>query len=145
MFFRPNEVRLRPELRPVDERGWPMEPQGWYLGVCPTDTAFLQARVETAGRIAECLQPDGLLLDFIRFPALWEGWLPGVRRSDIREYCFCSRCVERFCRETGNDLTGQEPADQRRTIVNELRTAWTAWKCGLVATAVSAIRGGGRS
>ena len=138
VFFRPAAYEARPDLRPVDERGRVMEPFGWYVGLCPSDSGYLAERVELMERVVATLAPDGVFLSFIRFPGFWELWMPETRRADIREYCFCERCLGRFQQETGVALPDGREA-RTRALTTELRTEWTAWKCGLIASVVRAL------
>lgn len=140
VFFRPDALAADPSLRPVDAAGRPMEPLGWYVGLCPSSPGYLAARAEVVERVVNGFQPDGVFLAFIRFPGFWEDWMPDTRRADIAEYCFCDRCLQRFQDETGIPLPGGSTPDRAAVITAELRTEWTAWKCGLIADVVEGLR-----
>ena len=134
VFFDPADFAQHPGLRPVDQHGRVFEPFGWYVGVCPSDPKRLRRKAERIAEVASSLRPDGIFLSFIRFPGFWELWMPTTPRTEIAEYCFCERCLDRFGIETGNDV--RDP----RTIQNELRAEWTAWKCSVIAETAGVLR-----
>jgi hypothetical protein len=134
VFFDPASFSSDPALRPVDQHGRVFEPFGWYVGVCPSSPSYLARKAERIASVVSSLRPDGIFLSFIRFPGFWELWMPDTQRSSIAEYCFCARCLDRFAAETGNDTRDVA------TILHELRPAWTAWKCSLIASAAGTLR-----
>ncbi len=140
VFFQPEDFRTRPGLRPLDARGVPMEPVGWYVGLCPSDRSYLAERAERLEEVVAALGPDGIFLSFIRFPGFWELWMPETSREEIPEYCFCERCLVRFQDETGHQLPVGPTAQRAAILQHELRDAWTAWKCGLIGQVVSVLR-----
>lgn len=139
MFFQPEDYRQRPDLRPVGPDGTEMAPADWYVGLCPSDEAYLEERVQLLQRVVTELEADGLFLSFIRFPGFWETWTPGSERQALTEYCFCSRCRRQFTRDTGYGL----PDDVRSAaalLQGELRSPWTDWKCALITAIVSQVK-----
>jgi hypothetical protein len=137
VFFQPEEHRRHPDLRPVADDGSVMEPYDWYVGLCPSSPDYLAERVELMERVVERHRPDGVFISFIRFPGFWELWLPGTQRRDVREYCFCERCLSRFQEETGVSLRSGGDAVDR--LQGELRPQWTDWKCSLIAGVVAEL------
>jgi hypothetical protein len=133
VFFRPDAYAAHPDLRPVDAQGRTMEPFGWYVGLCPTNQRYLAERAAVIEEVVATLQPDGIFLAFIRFPGFWELWMPETRRDEIVEYCFCDRCLARFSADTGHALPEGPTAVRSRIVLNEMRDAWTAWKCDVIA------------
>lgn len=141
MFFDPLALEANPDLRPINECGRPMEKIDWYIGLCPSREDFLEHRVASIRKAVEVLNPDGVFLVFMRFPGFWELWLPDASRSDFREYCFCKNCLERFQRESGVAIArGLEGEKAARWILANKRTAWTDWKCEVIAGAVRTVR-----
>src|SRR5215211_1493954 len=136
------EFAACPSSRPVGSDGRAFTPFGWYAGICPSDPAYLACKAEQIADVVERFDPDGLFVSFIRFPGFWELWMPETRRADIIEYCFCARCLALFQDQTGHDLPADDPV---RLLTGGLRPEWTAWKCGLVARAVGALRAAARS
>lgn len=140
VFFQPGEYQRRPELRPVDEAGRIAEPQDWYVGLCPSDPVYLADREARIEEVVDRLQPHGVFLSFIRYPSFWELWMPETERSEIPEFCFCERCLERFQADSGLELPDGPVALRARVLQNELRETWTTWKCGVIAHVVARLR-----
>jgi len=137
VFFAPEEFAADPALRPVGSDGRVFTPFGWYVGICPSDPAYLARKAERLAEVVAALDPDGVFISFIRFPGFWELWMPETRRDGIVEYCFCERCLALFQSSTGLELPGVGAV---ALLTGELRPQWTAWKCGLIASAVAALR-----
>ena len=140
VFFNPSQLAKRPELTPVDADGNRMRKIGWYVGLCPSDKAHLADRAAVAEEIVATLNPEGLYLDWIRFPGFWELWMPETKRDSLPEYCFCERCVVRFQEESGVAVPDRESQEQVRFILKNFRKEWSAWKCSIVAEAVGEIK-----
>lgn len=140
VFFRPAAYKAHPDLRPIDETGAPMEQFGWYVGLCPTSPAYLAERAAIVEEVATTLHPNGIFLAFMRYPGFWELWMPETDRGEIREYCFCERCLVRFQTDTGLDLPDGSTADRARILQHELRDAWTKWKCDVIADVVGTLK-----
>jgi hypothetical protein len=145
-FFAPEAFAARPDLRPVDQHGEVFEPFSWYVGICPTDPAYLAAKKDRLRDAIELTCPNGVFLSFLRFPGFWEMWLPdapgftGTRREDIREYCFCERCLTQFSAWAGVDLGNGPTAVRAAVVLDELRDRWTTWKCAVVANLALELR-----
>ncbi|MCL2782188.1 MAG: putative glycoside hydrolase [Actinomycetia bacterium] len=142
MFFHPQDLD-RPGLRPIGADGSAMAPADWYVGLCPSDERYVEARIALLRRVVIELEADGVFLSFIRFPGFWERWTPGVDRSEITEHCFCPRCRRRFSAQTGAELPDGARA-AAALLTGPLRAEWTDWKCavitGVVARAREALR-----
>ncbi|MDR2379801.1 MAG: hypothetical protein LBE08_01260 [Bifidobacteriaceae bacterium] len=138
--FCPETFRRDPKARPVDQHGRQFKPFTWYYGICPTSPSYLESKLERFAEAVAATQPDGVFLSFLRFPAFWELWLPGTRRADIPEYCFCERCLEVFSGETGLALPAGGSQDKIRVLTHELRREWTAWKCRWVGALARRLR-----
>lgn len=140
VFFNPAQLIKRPELTPVGADGSRMRKVGWYVGLCPSDKAHLADRAAVAEEIVATLNPEGLYLDWIRFPGFWELWMPETKRDSLPEYCFCERCVARFQEESSVAVPDRERQEQIRFILKNCRKEWSAWKCSVVADAVAEIK-----
>lgn len=140
VFFQPAVLAAHPDLRPIDAEGRPFEQLGWYVGLCPSSAAYLAERAALMEEVVATFEPDGIFLSFIRFPGFWETWLPDTDRAEIREYCFCERCLARFSGETGIALPDGPAPARARVLQGELRDEWTRWKCDLIAGTVATLR-----
>ena len=137
--FSPDDFAAHPDLRPVSATGEVFTPFTWYYGICPSSPAYLERKAERFAEAVARTQPDGVFLSFLRFPAFWEMWLPETRRSEIEEYCFCDRCTGLFEEQTGHQLPSGVAA-RAAVLTHELRSAWTDFKCGLVAGIAGRLR-----
>ncbi|WP_344496153.1 hypothetical protein, partial [Nonomuraea monospora] len=140
VYFQPGEYWARPELRPIASDASVMRPFDWYVGLCPSDPAHVARRAEILSEVVDDLRPDGVFLNFIRFPGFWEAWTPRRTRAEIKEYCFCERCLRGFSQSTGNDLPVHDPVRAAAILQHELRAEWTSWKCALIADVVRRLR-----
>jgi len=140
VFHQPEILAGRPDLRPIDAHGRPMERFGWYVGMCPSSPEYLAERAALMEDVVGRFQPDGVFLSFIRFPGFWEVWMPETRREQIVEYCFCDRCTRRFEEETGHRLPDGPVPARAAVLQHELRDEWTGWKCGTIASVVATLR-----
>jgi hypothetical protein len=138
IFYDPARWERDPGIRPVDALGHSMAPNGWYRGLCPSNEAYVQERLDAIRRAIRQLDPDGVFLMMIRFPGHWERWVAGYQRGLADETCFCPRCLERFQSDTGLSIMDRERPGL--TILNEHRPRWTAWKCSLIADIVRRAR-----
>jgi hypothetical protein len=142
VLFDPPALSRFPDARPVDANGEPHAGFDWYVGVCPTHEGYLDERVARLARVVEELSPDGLFLQFIRYPGFWENWTwsPDYQFSDSDRYCFCDRCRSRFSDALHISLPQGDPASQARFILTHHGTEWTNWRCGVIADIVRRVR-----
>ncbi|MBI3458159.1 MAG: hypothetical protein HY002_20490 [Candidatus Rokubacteria bacterium] len=141
MFFDPTHLRHHPELAPINVLGDPMQQVGWYVGLCPSSEDYLRHKIRVIQRVARELEPDGIFLTVIRFPGFWERWIAGYQRSPSDEYCFCTRCLDRFSAETGIQVERRiEPGNGRLRWLTTYRSEWTEWKCKVITDVVARVR-----
>jgi hypothetical protein len=141
-FFDPAALAVFPDARPVAANGELDRGFDWYVGVCPTHEGYLGWKIERLRRVVEELAPDGLFLQFTRYPGFWENWTPDYRISDADRYCFCDRCRTRFGAAEGIDLPPGDVAAQAQAILTKHGDAWTRWRCGRVLEAIARIAEG---
>ncbi|MGI5816535.1 MAG: family 10 glycosylhydrolase [Armatimonadota bacterium] len=88
--------------------------------LCPSDPRNLELELNTMVEVARNYDVDGVHFDYIRYPG--------------QDGCYCDGCHERFERDTG--ITVEDwPADLR---TDELRDAWTQWRCDQISALVEA-------
>jgi hypothetical protein len=141
-FFDPAALAVFPDARPVNARGEPDGGFDWYLGICPTHDGYMDWKIERLRRVVEELAPDGLFLQFTRYPGFWENWTPGYTFSDADRFCFCDRCRTRFADDEGINLPSGDIVGQARTILAEHGGAWTRWRCSRLLAAIERIAAG---
>lgn len=140
-FFDPPALEQFPDARPVDARGEPDRGFDWYLGVCPTHEGYLDWKIARVRRVIEELEPDGLFLQFTRFPGFWENWTwnPDYVFTRADHFCFCDRCRSLFAAETGIVLPNGDVAQQAAAILDRHGERWTAWRSRRLVTAIERI------
>ena len=108
--------------------------QVWW---CPSSEGYLDHYLTRWEMLAD-LEVDGLHLDFIRYPDIWD-YEDGlaIERPEIPEYsfCYCPRCRTKFKNEAGVD-----PMDVPLDPGNELYQRWCRWRMDVITATVKTIR-----
>ena len=116
-------------------------------GVCPTHEGWRAARLREIGDWLTRFSGrddgiDGIWLDFIRYPGLWENRGTAPRLSAIPDACYCPRCLAKFSRDTG--ITLPVAPDNARDSSAWLRQnrpyEWMAWKKDQITSFVRDVR-----
>ncbi|MEA2585233.1 MAG: hypothetical protein QOF33_3318 [Thermomicrobiales bacterium] len=141
-FFAPEALAIFPDARPVNADGEPDRGFDWYVGICPTHDGYLAWKIDRLRRVVDELTPDGLFLQFTRFPGFWENWIPRYRISNADRFCFCDRCRLRFAADEGIVLPDGGVPVQATKILTEHGEAWTRWRCRRVLEAIKRIAEG---
>ncbi|MHB8909250.1 MAG: glycoside hydrolase family 10 protein [Syntrophales bacterium] len=130
-----------PDARPVlaDGRLLDAETGGGHGGVCPTHEGWRAARLgEVISWIRRFGGPDGIdgiWLDFIRYPGVWE-------RGSIADACYCPRCLAKFQRAMGIAIPGapDKAAEAAAWIRKHRPYDWMAWKKEQIASFAREVR-----
>jgi hypothetical protein len=140
-FFDPAALGQFPDARPVDALGEPDMGFDWYTGVCPTSEGYLRWKIGRLEQVVETLEPDGLFLQFTRFPGFWENWTwtPHHAFGAGDQYCFCERCRGLFQEETGIELAPGDARAQAEAILNRHGEAWVGWRSRRLVRAIERI------
>ena len=133
VLFDPPALDRFPDARPVNALGQPEAMFDWYAGVCPTAEAYLDWKIGRITRAARELRPDGLFLQFMRYPGFWENWTPDYRFTAADRFCFCDRCRARFA--TSLKRPPLSPAE----ILAEHRDAWNHWRGERIVEVVARV------
>lgn len=143
-LFDPPALDRFPDARPIDADGNPDTGVDWYVGICPTHEGYLAEKIAKLERVTAELEPDGLFLQFIRYPGFWENWTwaPDYRFSNKDRYCFCDRCRSLFARDNGLSLPNGGVAEQAAYILNDYASQWTAWRCVRIVQIVERVAAG---
>ena len=138
--FDPAFIGAHPDLLPRDQFGRREDKTDWYIGLPPDRTANIDHKIGMIEPAVEALMPDGIHLGFIRWPGLWEIWLPDVKRSEMPDFCYGRETLSRFCEDTGVDIPVDDPGAAALAIAAHHRVAWRDWKCAVTTAAVSRIK-----
>ncbi len=138
VLFDPPALERFPGARPIDACGQPEPWTDWYIGICPTHPGYLAHKQSLLSQVVRDLAPDGLFLQFMRFPGFWEDWTwnPDYRFSERDRFCFCDRCLTQFLADRGSTAA----TGDRRTLVTDRVDEWNAWRCERIVSIVRTIR-----
>lgn len=139
--FDPAFIAEHQDLLPTDQFGKTEDKTDWYIALPPDRQANIDHKIGLLEPAMRALQPDGVHLGFIRWPGLWEIWLPDVDRAEMPDYCYGPESLSRFCQEAGVDVPINDPAAAASLIADNHRAAWRDWKCDATTRAVARIRG----
>ncbi|MBB4301431.1 hypothetical protein GGD81_000446 [Rhodobium orientis] len=138
--FDPAFIGAHPDLVPIDQTGRREEKVDWYMGLPPDRTANIDHKIGMIEPAVRALMPDGVHLGFIRWPGLWEIWLPDVQRADMPDFCYGRGTLSRFRDDTGADIPVDDPCAASKAIAARYRAAWRDWKCAVTTGAVTRIK-----
>ncbi|CAN5615456.1 hypothetical protein BH23CHL5_BH23CHL5_13480 [soil metagenome] len=141
VFFDPPALNQFPDARPINALGESDQGYDWYVGVCPTAEHYLNWKIDRIRRVVDNLAPDGLFLQFTRFPGFWENWTwnPHYQFTASDQFCFCDRCLSHFQSATGIDLADGPTSSKVSMLLGQHREAWTAWRCEWLTTVIDRI------
>ncbi len=132
-----------PDSRPIKADGTPFGSERGYKGhggVCPTHQGWREGRLEHIRKLVKQLGDEGgingIWLDFIRYPGLWESKDPR-----IPDTCYCPRCLKTFERDSGIQIPGGlTVTDTALWIKKNCPYRWMTWKKGQIASFVREVR-----
>jgi hypothetical protein len=113
---------------PIDETGQRSPRQTWFLGVCPTNEAFVTSKLEALKQLVTSQRLDGVWLDYMHWHAQFEDPKPR-----LPETCFNESCVMRFREETRTEVKGTKPEEWARDILRRYEGPWRSWRCSVMA------------
>lgn len=130
--------RDQPDTRPITADGSPLSADG-HGGICPTHPQWRQGRLNHIDQLLQLPpqhRPDGIWLDFIRYPGTWETATPG-----LPDTCYCPRCLTQFQQDSGLTLPAvSAPAQAAQWISAHAAFAWMSWKKEQINSLVRDIR-----
>jgi hypothetical protein len=139
IFHDPISFERQVSLRPVNAAGDQFRPDSWYYPVCPSAPEYKARTLALLRSIIDTCLPDGITIDFIRYPFFWEkvysrGIYMEVSEDYIRSYyCFCDRCIRLFF----SHLNIKIPDNPEMVIINELRNRWFEWRYQIISDIIS--------
>lgn len=120
-------LKVHPEAWPVDEKGNKAEAADWFMGICPTDSAFKQYRVQQLKDILSKYAVDGIFLDYFHLHAQFETPDP-----ILPETCFCERCTRLFGKYIRKKIPGQNIKQRATWILQHEDTRWRKWRSSVL-------------
>lgn len=112
-----------------------------YGDVCATHQGWRRERLQRIERLVRQFGGDegidGIWLDFIRYPGLWE-----VKEPIIPDTCYCMRCLEKFQHDTTITLPHNcGPKEAATRIRENYHYQWMKWKKEQISSFVAEVRG----
>lgn len=123
-----NYVDQHKEAWAIDQKGNPVEPATWFMGVCPTEPGFRQHRMNELRRLLSKFNLDGVWLDYLHWHAQFEDPEP-----ILPETCFCEHCLSRFQSATGIIIPEGTIPEKSAWILSRQDSAWRTWRCSIIA------------
>lgn len=132
-----------PDSRPVRADGKLLGSDPAYKGhggVCPTHHAWRKERLKYIEKLVEQFGSkdgiDGIWLDFIRYPGLWE-----VKDPRPPDTCYCPRCLRKFQQDTGIRFPRElRPREAPLWIRKNCLYEWMEWKKSRISSFVDEVR-----
>jgi hypothetical protein len=120
---------------PINETGQRSPRQTWFLGICPTNQAFLDSRLQALEKFVTTHDLDGVFLDYLHWHAQFED--PNPR---LPETCFNESCVRAFAKETGTEVRGDGPSAWAQDILVHHEALWRDWRCTVIVNFARSCR-----
>ena len=121
-------VEEHPEAWPINALGDQEPAADWFMGVCPTEPAFRQFRMDTARDLLRQYDIAGLWMDYVQWHAQFENPEP-----ILPETCFNASCLEAFQAATGLTIPEGTTAERAQWILTHHDTAWRDWRASVVS------------
>ncbi len=140
-FFDPQALQLFPSARPINALGESDQGFDWYTGVCVTSEEYLEWKIKRLKRVITELSPDGLFLQFTRYPGFWENWTwkPDYEFGDADQWCFCDRYRGLFQAEMGLSLRTSDLRTEASVILSDHFDSWVRWRCSWLSYVIDRI------
>lgn len=132
-----------PDSRPVKADGHLLgseKDDKGYGGVSPTHPGWRKDRLEHVRKLVKKFGGedgiDGLWLDFIRYPGLWE-----VKAPKIPDTCYGKRCLEKFQKDRHISIPeGLSTNEAAQWIKKNKAYEWMTWKKAQISSFVGEVR-----
>lgn len=116
-----------PEAWPINEKGEQAPAADWFMGICLTDTGFMDYREAQLRTILEAYPVDGVWLDYLHWHAQFETPDP-----ILPETCFCDRCILLFSKESATKIPEGDVATKAQWILMNSDSSWRAWRSDIL-------------
>ena len=112
-----------PEAWPINEKGEQAPPADWFMGICLTDTGFINYKSAELRALLAKYPVDGVWLDYLHWHAQFE-----TPEPILPETCFCSRCLRIFENETSTNVPDGEVQEEAQWILANADSLWRVWR-----------------
>jgi hypothetical protein len=128
-------LKTHPDAWPINEKGERAPPADWFMGVCPTNTAFKAYRTNELKKIIDAYAVDGVFLDYMHWHAQFETVNP-----ILPETCFCNNCISLFSAKIGRAIPGDSTMSKATWILDSADVSWRAWRADILTGWVSDMK-----
>jgi hypothetical protein len=135
VFQGANHWKKHPESRPIDSTGRPIDKDHWYAGVCPNQEWLREKKLDQIEGLLGSGRYDVLVLDFVRWPVLWERANPKVAKT-----CYCKVCREQFQQDSGVRLPPGSIPEIAKWIDDNHSEKWTKWRADRITDFVRDVK-----
>ena len=139
VFSGDTDFKANDDVRAVTSDGTKLPVYSY--GVCPTHPGWRQSRLQTISEWATTFQGyhlfQGIFLEFIRYPGVWE-----TEQPILPDTCYCERCLTLFQVESGVEIPEilTKTSDISIWIHENFRSEWTIWKKKQISGFVREVR-----
>jgi hypothetical protein len=144
-FLAPEELAENPGLWAMTAGGKQAKEDGVGFA-CPSRTEFRSRRVENARTVVKRLRPDGISIDFIRYPVFGEGEGTDDDSASPLDTCYCVYCLQAFATSLGVPTFTIPPQPERAAAWIKANAAdtWVLFKAQTITSMAEEIAEGVR-
>ena len=120
-------VDKHPEAWAIDKTGNKVEAATWFMGVCPTEPAFKQYRINELRELLRTYDLGGVWMDYLHWHAQFEDPEP-----ILPETCFCDHCLSAFQSRTDLKIPDGNTSQKAEWILTNHDSKWRNWRCSVI-------------
>lgn len=140
VFYNPDFLKDNPDYYAITNNG-EKAMEDWVHFVCPSKKDYLDKCKLHLKELLSKYNPDGLLLNFIRFFSYWEIIYFDRTPESIIDACYCPECLQNF--QTDMDIkfpkSLQKASDFSGWIKEFASEKWKVWKCNIINNTVKML------
>jgi hypothetical protein len=122
-----NWVQNHPDAHPIDDSGKPAPKATWFMGVCPTNQAFREFRMNALRELLTKYDLDGVWMDYLHWHAQFEDPYPVFIKT-----CFNDSCVAAFEKWSGLKVQGNTVPEKSKWIFMNAAKKWEDWRVSVI-------------
>jgi hypothetical protein len=128
-------VTQHPDAHPIDDAGNPARKATWFMGVCPTNRAFREYRMNALRELLTKYDLDGVWMDYLHWHAQFEDPYPQFIKT-----CFNDSCVAAFEAHSGLKVQGQTVPEKSKWIFANAAKQWEDWRVSVIVDWAREVR-----
>jgi hypothetical protein len=128
-------IKKHPDAHPIDDEGNPARAATWFMGVCPTNKPFRQARMTALRELLTKHDVAGVWMDYLHWHAQFEDPYPQLIKT-----CFNDSCLAAFEAHSGLTVEGATVAEKSKWIFRNAAKQWEDWRVSVLIDWAREIR-----